>query len=207
MTSQIDPQKSSDAQHVAQAATKAANAAAAEASHANADHDATSNLITHLPSLQSTDAESAQPTYPSSPSSNAARNTSATPATGAKRKRTSTAATASSNRGVAHLTPEQLERKRANDREAQRAIRERTKNHIDRLNREIETLKNSNPYKELQAVIKSREAVEAENRELKRRIAEFLGGVKTFLETGDGPDHGEHGSGPAGHGGQGLNGR
>ena len=35
--------------------------------------------------------------------------------------------TSSSSRGVANLTPEQLAKKRANDREAQRAIRERTK--------------------------------------------------------------------------------
>ncbi len=43
----------------------------------------------------------------------------------------------SSSRGVANLTPEQLEKKRANDREAQRAIRERTKNTIGQLETKI----------------------------------------------------------------------
>ena len=40
-------------------------------------------------------------------------------------------------RSVSSLTPAQLERKRANDREAQRAIRARTKHHIDRLEKEL----------------------------------------------------------------------
>lgn len=40
-------------------------------------------------------------------------------------------------RSVTTLTTVQLERKRANDREAQRAIRQRTKEHIDRLERRI----------------------------------------------------------------------
>jgi hypothetical protein len=43
----------------------------------------------------------------------------------------------SSSRGVANLTPDQLAKKRANDREAQRAIRERTKNQIENLERRI----------------------------------------------------------------------
>ena len=43
----------------------------------------------------------------------------------------------SSSRGVANLTPDQLAKKRANDREAQRAIRERTKNTIEQLERKI----------------------------------------------------------------------
>lgn len=39
------------------------------------------------------------------------------------------------------MTPAQLARKRANDREAQRAIRARTKEHIERLERELNELK------------------------------------------------------------------
>lgn len=39
------------------------------------------------------------------------------------------------------LTPAQLARKRANDREAQRAIRARTKEHIERLEAELEELR------------------------------------------------------------------
>lgn len=42
---------------------------------------------------------------------------------------------------MSSLTPSQLARKRANDREAQRAIRQRTKEHIDRLEFELEELK------------------------------------------------------------------
>ncbi|KAH7010999.1 hypothetical protein EDB80DRAFT_516672, partial [Ilyonectria destructans] len=44
-------------------------------------------------------------------------------------------------RSVSTLTPSQLGRKRASDREAQRAIRARTKKHIERLEREIAELK------------------------------------------------------------------
>ena len=43
-------------------------------------------------------------------------------------------------RSVSTLTSAQLERKRANDREAQRAIRQRTKEHIDRLEAQIAEL-------------------------------------------------------------------
>lgn len=39
------------------------------------------------------------------------------------------------------MTPAQLARKRANDREAQRAIRARTKEHIENLERELEELR------------------------------------------------------------------
>jgi hypothetical protein len=44
-------------------------------------------------------------------------------------------------RRVSTLTPARLARKRANDREAQRAIRARTKEHIERLERELAELK------------------------------------------------------------------
>ncbi|UNI18058.1 hypothetical protein JDV02_004354 [Purpureocillium takamizusanense] len=50
----------------------------------------------------------------------------------AKRKR---------NRAVSTLTPAQLERKRANDRETQRAIRARTRDYITYLEQEVEKLK------------------------------------------------------------------
>ncbi|CEJ83926.1 hypothetical protein VHEMI03302 [[Torrubiella] hemipterigena] len=46
-------------------------------------------------------------------------------------------------RSVSTLTPSQLARKRANDREAQRAIRARTKEHIENLERQLEELKSS----------------------------------------------------------------
>jgi hypothetical protein len=44
-------------------------------------------------------------------------------------------------RSVSTLTPAQLARKRANDREAQRAIRARTKEHIERLEAELDELR------------------------------------------------------------------
>ncbi|KAI0853091.1 hypothetical protein F5Y00DRAFT_271586 [Daldinia vernicosa] len=44
-------------------------------------------------------------------------------------------------RSVSTLTPSQLARKRANDRDAQRAIRARTKEHIESLEREIAELR------------------------------------------------------------------
>jgi FtsZ-binding cell division protein ZapB len=95
---------------------------------------------------------------------------------GAKRKRGG-----SSTRGVANLTPDQLERKRANDREAQRAIRERTKNHIDRLNARIREYEQSNPYQELQAVVRQKEAIQAENEDMKKKMGQIVAMLQPFL--------------------------
>ena len=95
---------------------------------------------------------------------------------GAKRKRGG-----SSTRGVANLTPDQLERKRANDREAQRAIRERTKNHIDRLNARIREYEQSSPFQELQAVVRQKEAILAENEDMKRKMGQIVAMLQPFL--------------------------
>lgn len=54
---------------------------------------------------------------------------------GAKRR-----ATRAGARSVASLTTEQLARKRANDREAQRSIRQRTREHIESLEQRIHDL-------------------------------------------------------------------
>jgi len=99
-----------------------------------------------------------------------------------KRKR----AGAGSARGVANLTPEQLERKRANDREAQRAIRERTKQQIDRLNEKIRELESSQPYRDLQVAISQKEAVETENAEIKRQLASFISVFRSFVPGAQG---------------------
>lgn len=66
-------------------------------------------------------------------------------------------------RSVSTLTPSQLARKRANDREAQRAIRARTKEHIERLERELEELK-SRQYRDetVQNLLKRNKALERE---------------------------------------------
>ncbi|RHZ59592.1 uncharacterized protein CDV56_107411 [Aspergillus thermomutatus] len=86
-----------------------------------------------------------------------------TTAAGRKRKLNST-----SSRGVANLTPEQLAKKRANDRQAQRAIRERTKSHIESLEQRVRELSSQKPFLDLQAALKQNEAIQAENRELKQ---------------------------------------
>lgn len=71
-------------------------------------------------------------------------------------------------RSVSTLTPSQLARKRANDREAQRAIRARTKEHIERLERELEQLKSQqNRDEALQELMKRNKALEDEIKRLK----------------------------------------
>ncbi|KAI1480424.1 hypothetical protein K445DRAFT_322102 [Daldinia sp. EC12] len=98
-------------------------------------------------------------------------------------QRTKKRRTGPSPRGVANLTPEQLAKKRANDREAQRAIRERTKNQIETLERRIRELTSQQPYKELQAAIRAKEAVEAENAEIKGRLASVLSLIQPILSN------------------------
>lgn len=83
------------------------------------------------------------------------------------------------NRGVANLTPEQLAKKRANDREAQRAIRERTKNHIEGLERRIKELESQQPFQELQQALRERDHAEQECVELRQKlrdVAQVVGG-------------------------------
>ena len=94
-----------------------------------------------------------------------------------KKRRASTL----TSRGVANLTPEQLAKKRANDREAQRAIRERTKNQLETLERRIEQLTAQQPYQDLQHVVRQKEVVEAENEEIKRRLSSVLAILQPIL--------------------------
>jgi hypothetical protein len=105
---------------------------------------------------------------------------------GSNKRKRGAAPVASSSRGVANLTPEQLERKRANDREAQRAIRERTKLQIDRLNARILELESSQPYNDLQAVIRQKEAVQQENEDMKRQLAGFMQAFQRFVPGAQG---------------------
>jgi len=97
------------------------------------------------------------------------------------------------SRGVANLTPEQLAKKRANDREAQRAIRERTKNQIETLEKRIRELTSQQPYQELQAVIRAKEAVEAENAEIKNRLNTIMSIIQPMIGSQAGarqaPEH------------------
>ena len=74
-------------------------------------------------------------------------------------------------RSVSTLTAAQLERKRANDREAQRAIRQRTKEHIENLERRIAELTATNETgAKLMAALKRNEELEQENAILRSRL-------------------------------------
>lgn len=90
-------------------------------------------------------------------------------------------ATSAGSRGVATLTPDQLAKKRANDREAQRAIRERTKQTIENLERRIEDLTAQQPYQELQAIIREKDAIQAENVEIRRRLSSIVALIQPIL--------------------------
>ena len=96
--------------------------------------------------------------------------TPGSPAQGSRKRK----ATSTGSRGVATLTPDQLAKKRANDREAQRAIRERTKQTIESLERRIHELESQQPYQELQVVVRQKDAVQAENDEIRRRLTNIL---------------------------------
>ena len=113
-----------------------------------------------------------------SPTSIATSPTNSTTTNRPTRKRR---ASASGSRGVANLTPEQLAKKRANDREAQRAIRERTKGQIESLERKIQELTSQQPYQDLQNVIRQKEIVEAENEDIKRKLNQVLGIIQPLL--------------------------
>ena len=66
-------------------------------------------------------------------------------------------------RSVSTLTPAQLARKRANDREAQRAIRARTKEHIERLESELDELRGmQNRDQTVQELLRRNRALEDE---------------------------------------------
>lgn len=67
------------------------------------------------------------------------------------------------------------------DREAQRAIRERTKNQIETLEKRIRDLTNQKPYQELQAVVGAKQAVEQENADIKRQLANIISILKPIV--------------------------
>ena len=116
------------------------------------------------------------PTSPSGPAEHHDFSLSSTSQAGRKRK-----AGVASSRGVASLTPDQLAKKRANDRDAQRAIRERTKDTIQNLERRIQELTSQQPYQELQEVIRQKDAVQAENEEIRRRLASIMSLIQPII--------------------------
>ncbi|KAH7114693.1 hypothetical protein EDB81DRAFT_299941 [Dactylonectria macrodidyma] len=91
-----------------------------------------------------------------------ARSSSAEPARTTKRKDT---------RSVSELTPSQLARKRANDREAQRVMRARTKENIGRLERELDELKSKQSRDQtVQELLRRNKALEDELNWLKENM-------------------------------------
>lgn len=72
------------------------------------------------------------------------------------------------------LTQQQLAKKRQNDREAQRAIRERTKQTIEALETKIRELESGEAYAHLQEVVDDRNALKAENDNLRQRLNSIL---------------------------------
>jgi len=116
-----------------------------------------------------------EPTAPSAASSESESRQSNTASAGAgnvpgssnSRKRASRAGT----RSVSTLSAAQLERKRANDREAQRAIRARTKEHIEKLERKIAELSNLDGRNEqLLSALKRNKELEEENQMLRATL-------------------------------------
>ncbi|TGJ79588.1 hypothetical protein E0Z10_g9182 [Xylaria hypoxylon] len=74
-------------------------------------------------------------------------------------------------RSVSTLTPSQLARKRANDREAQRAIRARTKEHIESLEKEIDELRSQHSRdRTVQDLLGRNRALEDEVRRLRESL-------------------------------------
>lgn len=87
-------------------------------------------------------------------------------------------------RGVANLTPEQLAKKRANDREAQRAIRKRTKAQIEALEKQVEELTSQQPHRDLQEALRQKQAIQAENEDIRRRLGSVMAILQPILNSG-----------------------
>lgn len=84
-------------------------------------------------------------------------------------------------RSVSTLTPAQLARKRANDREAQRAIRARTKEHIENLEREIEELRSSQSRDEtVRNLLRRNKALEDELQRMRESMGITSGGPRSM---------------------------
>lgn len=72
------------------------------------------------------------------------------------------------------------------DREAQRAIRERTKHTIENLENRIKELTSQQPYQELQAALRDKETVEQELADVKSRMASILSIIQPVLGSPQG---------------------
>jgi regulator of replication initiation timing len=90
-------------------------------------------------------------------------------------------------RSVTTLTAAQLERKRANDREAQRAIRQRTKDHIENLERQIRDLttqRDTNSSTKLIELMRRNEELEQENAVLRTRLSHAVAALGVSDQSG-----------------------
>jgi hypothetical protein len=86
-------------------------------------------------------------------------------------------------RSVSTLTPAQLARKRANDREAQRAIRARTKEHIENLERELEELRSvSSRDDTVQDLLRRNRALEDELHRLRESMGIASNGPRNYYQ-------------------------
>ncbi|CAI7628766.1 unnamed protein product [Penicillium glandicola] len=93
-----------------------------------------------------------------------------------------------SSRGVANLTPDQLAKKRANDRQAQRAIRERTKGHIEALEQQVRDLSSQKPFLDLQAALRENETIRSENAELRQGLKAAMDIIQPLIAKPELPD-------------------
>ncbi|KAI0999382.1 hypothetical protein K3495_g8812 [Podosphaera aphanis] len=75
-------------------------------------------------------------------------------------------------RSVTHLSKAQLARKRANDREAQRNIRQRTKEHIGNLERKVKELEQNGRSSSMERVLKRNQELEVEVEKLRAQLGQ-----------------------------------
>ncbi|KAG4419396.1 hypothetical protein IFR04_007447 [Cadophora malorum] len=117
-----------------------------------------------------------QPTYPPSKEGMETGDSSISKP-GAKRR-----ASRAGTRSVASLTPEQLARKRANDREAQRSIRQRTKTHIEELEQRIRDLSQDQDARDFEQIKRRNAELEDELRHLRELLGRSDGSVASSPE-------------------------
>lgn len=90
------------------------------------------------------------------------------------------------NRSVHTLSEAQLERKRANDREAQRAIRQRTKEQIENLQKRVAELSvHESASSELMATTKRNKELEEENLFLRSKLSQAINTLGRYDSAGE----------------------
>ena len=81
------------------------------------------------------------------------------------------------------MSEQQLEKKRKNDREAQRAISERTKSQIETLEGRIRLLESGQAYQQLQHLERERDVLRAENEQIKQSLAAVQATIQSIIGT------------------------